>query len=119
MARVFIVNEPLKYNPEIGRTERSIDLGPAEEFGELVHLLPPGMLTDETIPFTISTLHAALAGFTDDDYLLPVGDPVAIGLAAAFAAAANEGRVKYLRWRRRQARYVVVATAMWLEEIVQ
>jgi hypothetical protein len=46
--------------------------------------------------------------FDDQDYLLCIGDPVAIGLATAVAASRNYGRVKLLKWDRQEHRYYVV-----------
>jgi hypothetical protein len=112
--RVFVVNEPLKHNKDSDRSERMINLEPAQEYGTLVHLLPAGRLSEATHPMVLA-LREQLSDFSDNDYLLPVGDPVAICLAAAFAAAANEGRVKYLRWRRGPRCYAVVSTTMWSE----
>lgn len=43
-------------------------------------------------------LNNKLRNFTDNDYILLVGDPVAMALAVNAAAMANQGRVKLLKW---------------------
>lgn len=50
----------------------------------------------------------ALRNFDDGDYLLPVGDPVLIGVCTYYAAKANNGRVKLLRWDRQTRSYIKI-----------
>ena len=47
----------------------------------------------------------SLRGFNDEDFLLPIGDPAAIGVCTAVAAEYNQGRVKFLKWDNRQYKY--------------
>ncbi len=49
-----------------------------------------------------------LIDFNDDDYLLLVGDPAAIGLCCAVAAAIN-GRFTVLKWDRQEMTYYPVS----------
>jgi hypothetical protein len=106
-SRVFVVNEPVRVDPLTGGEGRVIDLSPALEFGDLHHLLPPGKLPSD-LRGTVKALDLGLEDYGDDDYLLLVGDPVAIGVAVAVAALANEGHVRMLRWRGRIHRYEAV-----------
>lgn len=87
------------------------NLLPAKEFGELSVLLGPNQLVLDT-SFAIGELKEKLFTFSDKDYLLPIGDPVAIGLATAFAASYNKGRVKFLKWDRQEQRYYSVQTKL-------
>ena len=41
----------------------------------------------------------------DEDYLLLMGDPSAIGIACAIAATQNRGKFKCLKWDRREYKY--------------
>ena len=68
---VYVVQEP-----------RGINLTPAEQYGELKVLLPPGNVAYSTGP-TVSRLKRGLATYADSDYLLMVGDPSAIAVAGA------------------------------------
>ena len=43
--------------------------------------------------------------FSDDDYLLLVGDPSIIGACCAIASRYNNGRYKVLKWDRLERRY--------------
>lgn len=80
------------------------DILDATKFGELKLMLPQGDVVLSTEP-TIHRLRKALANFTDADYLLLLGDPVAIGMATAIAAEMNQGVVKMLKWDRRRFCY--------------
>jgi hypothetical protein len=108
MSKVYVINEPVRVDPATGGEARVIDLSPALEFGPLVHLLPPGKLPSN-LSGTVAALDRGLADYGDDDYLLLVGDPVAIGVAVAVAANVNEGRVRALRWHGRARRYEVAS----------
>ncbi len=70
----------------------------AEEFGKIEVLLPYGNVAMAPQPMVVKLRHQ-LKGFNDDDYILPMGDPAAIGAAIAVAADFNNGRVKLLKWR--------------------
>jgi len=84
------------------------DLAPAMKFGEMKVLLPPyTQIAFSTAP-TIRSLRHKLRNFTDEDYLLLAGDPVAIGLACSIAAMFNSGRYTALKWDRREHMYIPV-----------
>lgn len=93
---VYVVQEP-----------RGINLMPAEKFGELKVLLPPGNVAYSAGP-TVARLKRGLATFTDEDYLLMVGDPAAIAIAGAVASMINHGRMRVLKWDRQEMQYYVV-----------
>lgn len=93
---VYVVQEP-----------RGINLTPAEQYGELKVLLPPGNVAYSTGP-TVSRLKRGLATYADSDYLLMVGDPSAIAVAGAVASMINHGRMKLLKWDRQEMKYYVV-----------
>ena len=97
--RVFIINEPLRS----GGT-RVLDLSPALEFGQMVHVLPPGQVVNDPDSMT-EALRAGLTSFQPMDYLLLVGNPAAIGCATALAAGRTGGVLNLLRWHGRLRRY--------------
>ena len=80
----------------------------ATEFGELKFLLSPR----ENIMFetedVVDQIHRKLKDFSDDDYLLLIGDPVAIGIATHYAAVNNDSYVKFLKWDNREYKYYSV-----------
>tara|TARA_R110002072_G_scaffold134830_2_gene275905 strand:- start:197 stop:502 length:306 start_codon:yes stop_codon:yes gene_type:complete len=85
---------------EMGRNIRS-----AEKFGDLKVLLPDNrqiVLSSGPIAFK---LKQELKNFNDDDYLLLIGDPAIIAVAAAVAAKVNNGFFKVLKWDRDDKEY--------------
>ena len=80
----------------------------AEKFGELELLLPEGNQIVFSAGPTVKRLRYKLRNFNDDDYLLLIGDPSAIGIACAIAATNNIGRFKCLKWDKREFKYYPV-----------
>ena len=60
------------------------------------------------VQFDVSKIKAALKDYSDDDYILCIGDPAAIGIAIHYALMANRQRVNILKWDRREYRYYPV-----------
>jgi len=84
------------------------DISPAMKFGEVEVLLPQNtQIAFSTAP-AIRRLKSKLRNFSDDDYILLTGDPVAIGLACAIASFYNAGRYTALKWDRREHLYIPV-----------
>ena len=90
---VYVVQEVPKFN-----------VLPARKYGELELMLPPGQITLSAGP-TVNRLKHKLRNFTDMDYLLLIGDPLAIGLAVAIASNANRGKAGLLKWDRQEKQY--------------
>lgn len=86
------------------------DLSPAEDFGELVYVL------DETAsPFRPGPVWERICDrmsyFQDGDFLLPIGNPVFIGMATAMAASLAP-TVGMLVWSSKEQRYIAVTAEM-------
>lgn len=104
---VYVVQMPVRRDPATGQMVPSVDLTPAQEYGEVATLLASGPVA--LLPAQmLATLRHGLRNFTDDDYLLPTGDPTAIAAAAIVASQANMGRVRILKWDGRTRRYMAV-----------
>lgn len=104
MPRVFVVNEPLKRDGASGEFARKYDLAPAREFGELVHMSVSG----DPAEGWEEDMRRVAAGYSDGDYLLPIGRPDMIAAAAAYVAvnARFSGfPIRVLRWT--YGRYVI------------
>lgn len=104
MSTVYVVNEPYYRHPAGGRP---FDFSAALKYGGLMKVLPPGRppWVGEAL---VSRVRDAMAGFAEDDYLLPIGDPVAVSVAAVAAADMTGGRVKVLRWESETREYTVM-----------
>ena len=75
------------------------ELIPLSSANDQVHLNPMRMITQIT---------SKLKGFSDDDYLLAVGDPAIIGIAFTIASNQNDGHVNLLKWDKFEKMYYLV-----------
>ena len=105
-ARVFITHEPYE-RTDSGAVRSVFNFSPAMQYGDLTVLVPAQTSLLSSVP-TVRTLRDKLRDFSDDDYLLPVGDPSIMMAAGAIAAEFNHGRVKVLKWDREQRRYLPI-----------
>ena len=80
---------------------------PAQKYGELILCLPPGDVVLSAAP-TVSRLRKKLKDYKDGDYILTMGDPIAIALAGAIASDINNGNVQFLKWDRQERVYYPV-----------
>jgi hypothetical protein len=80
----------------------------AKDFGNLELLLPEGSQVVLSSQPTVNKLRRKLKDFCDNDYLLLMGDPVAMGIACAIASDVNRGRIQCLKWDRMELKYYPV-----------
>lgn len=114
MSKVFIPHVPGRQDHVTNTTVPSLDLNPARQFGELVTLNGPRrLLTDEQVQDGISNIADGMLDFTDQDYILCVGDVALIATAIAYASDLGlEGPIKLLRWNRETKRYNVAEVTL-------
>lgn len=93
---VYVVQEVPKF-----------DISKAEKYGRIQCILPPGNMSYST-DATYKKACENLKSFGPDDFLLLIGDPVAIGLCFTIAAALADGKLQLLKWDNRQLEYKVV-----------
>ena len=108
MSNVYIVQEPKRVTKEDGRVTAVspvYNYEPARVYGDLVYCLRQGNARFSARQ-TVSNLRSALRNFTADDYILPTGDPGIIGVAMAIAFRNSGGKVKVLRWMRKEQSYL-------------
>ena len=60
------------------------------------------MLSSDSI---VDQLKTSLKDFSDEDYLLLIGDPSIIGIACSVACDINMGYYKVLKWDRKREKY--------------
>lgn len=75
-----------------------LNLSKATRWGRLTALLPENNRITLSPQPCLRELRQKLKDFDDDDSLLMLGDPVAMGLAFAVASEMNRGRVRCLKW---------------------
>ncbi|MBB76546.1 MAG: hypothetical protein CMJ75_18735 [Planctomycetaceae bacterium] len=106
MPKVYIVQEPIDFDRSERVERKRFDTTPAEEFGEVVNLL--SYRAKPYVPArVIAELREKLAGFAEDDYLLPSGS-IAINMWAYAIASENISpkNPKLLQWSGQLDRYV-------------
>lgn len=97
MPKVFVVSETGQHN-----------ITSALDFGEIEVVLPPNAQVAFSVAPTVARIQRKLEKFCDEDYLLFIGDPTAIGILSAVAAFKNNGRYKCLKWDKYERRYIPI-----------
>ena len=102
--RVYVVQRPASKDRRTGEWIEKFDLSAAKRFGALVDILPTGQIPhwDELS----ARMHHRLSEYQDVDYILALGDPVAIAAAAMIASHYNDGKVHLLKWDRQYRSYI-------------
>ena len=103
---IYVPQEPMYKNNQ-GMLVPKFRIESAEKYGELKILLPYGPVMLAPQPM-MRKLKQELKTFCCDDFILPVGDPVAIGAVIAIAADMNRGLVQILRWDRKVHDYQIL-----------
>jgi len=91
----------------------SHDLAPALKYGEPVLLLKQAKDQTFAPQPVLRELKNLLRDFSDDDFLLLIGDPIAMALAVNAAAQMNNGRVKLLKWSKRHESYFPIEVDLY------
>lgn len=107
MARVFVVQEPLRRNRN-GDVVPKMDLSPAMKFGELVYLLRWGDARLMDPRRLVCKLREGLRDYSDRDYLLMTGSPNAMWIAGVIASKHTNGVVNVLEWEAVEKHYRLV-----------
>lgn len=81
----------------------------AGEYGDIEILFDSGQQIMFSPQPAIKKLRRKLKSFCDDDYLLMMGDPAAMGIACCIAADINRGRFKILKWDKKERKYYPVS----------
>jgi hypothetical protein len=106
-SRVFVSQQTLRKSNATGEMYQFPSLRPAEVYGEVVFLLDFNEAMDLSEPEMMWTIRRRIAGFSDSDYVLPLGSPEAMALSLSLAAEVNDGRVRMLRYLRDSNSYEV------------
>lgn len=100
MSKVYIVQRPAYFCRTRRGWVNKYDLTPAKKFGELVYLLRPGNIYADKLEGALAALKLGLADYTEQDSILAIGDPVAIGATVLVAAQLTGGKVAMLKYDR-------------------
>ena len=80
----------------------------ANEYGKIVTLFESGTQIMFSPQPAIRKLKRKLRNFNDEDHLLMMGDPAAMGIACCVASEMNRGKFKILKCDKMQKRYYSV-----------
>lgn len=106
MSRVFVVQRPSFRDKATNEWKDKYDLSAAAQYGDLAYLLGTRGNIPQSTPATVRLLQEKLRDFTSEDYLVAIGDPVAIAAAAVIAAGRTGGMLRVLKWDRRIEGYL-------------
>lgn len=98
MSIVYVVTEPLRRDRDTGELVKVFDPSQAKDFGEVRVLLSSDVKPWVNTGGIAQQLHAGLKTYTAEDYLLLIGNPSLIGMAAAIAASYSGGVLSLLQW---------------------
>ena len=85
----------------------------AEEYGKIEVLFESGQQIMFSPQPAIKKLRRKLRNFDDNDHLLMMGDPAAMGIACCIASDMNRGRFKILKWDKLQKKYYSVGVDIY------
>jgi hypothetical protein len=116
MPRVFLVQNPSRRDQDTGDWIPKYDLSAASAFGEIVELLPPGpdWRDSDQIAERMSQNLTGPDGYQPADYILALGDPIAISIAMMLALKNAGGFVVALKHERREKCYFPIEIQMAL-----
>jgi hypothetical protein len=103
--RVFVVNEPMKYDARSGEMIPVHNIRPATEFGDLTFVLHGSNRPSEDPDVVLPQIREAMRNFNQEDYILLVGDMDLVAWAVALAYKSTGTTVKLLKWSR-EGRYM-------------
>jgi hypothetical protein len=106
MNKVYVPQVPSKMDESTRVWIPTVNLQPAQRFGTVEVLLPPGANRLAIKPLT-DVIKEKLQDITEDDYILALGDPTIIGIVSVVAAR-NAGRLRVLKWDRNSRDYFPV-----------
>ena len=107
MSKVYVPQLPSRFDAATRLWIPSVNLFPAEKFGEIVTMLPPNANRLHTAPL-VQALKEAMADYTAEDFIVAVGDPSLIAAASCIAVRKTGGVLRMLKWDRHTSDYLPV-----------
>jgi len=97
--RVVATQIPSKKDPKTKLWVPTINITPAQKFGEIEVLLPAGAQFYAASEITRVIRHRLNEiNFQPEDYFLPMGSPTVMSVAAAIVARRSNGALNLLQW---------------------
>jgi hypothetical protein len=108
---VYAVQSPRRRDLQTRKMVPRYDLAPANIYGEVKELLSPTTKPFNPAPI-IDELYIKLENFSDDDYIICIGNPILLAIAVTVASDINDGKVKLLQWHGKKEEYIAVDVDM-------
>jgi hypothetical protein len=105
MSKVYVPQIPSRYDGGTNLWIPTINIKPAEQFGEVVVMLPPAAARSG-IDACAAVIAERMSDYRAEDYLVAVGDPTLYAIAAVHAHA-RTGVLRMLKWDRLKSGYVL------------
>jgi hypothetical protein len=106
VATVYITQEVRKATLD-GGFQSQFNFKPALKYGELRVLVPGAMSLLAPVPL-VRLLKEKLSTFSEEDYLVAVGDPSIVATASIIAAQKTHGKIRILKWDRELSDYIPI-----------
>jgi hypothetical protein len=103
-SKVFITQLVQRFDPGTKLMVPAFDFSAAAQFGELTPILTPDD-DPKYIARITDKINSALESFTENDYLLAVGDPSVIAVCAGIILR-KQPTMKLLKWDRQLKIYI-------------
>lgn len=110
---VFIPQAPQVRDPGTGKLRPRFDLTKATSWGTLKELVGPSANPLRDKDEIIDILHTELEDYSDNDYILCVGNPILIGWTVAIAAYYGNGEIQMLSWNNVKSVYEPLDVQLW------
>jgi hypothetical protein len=104
--KVYIPHVVKRLDRQTSKLKPALDFSSAARYGQLTEVIDDWddiLLVDKVT----ANANLALANFTEDDYLLAVGDPTVIAICAGILFK-RFSHVKMLKWDRRLGDYLLL-----------
>lgn len=105
--RVYVPQQPSRFDQATRLWIPTINLDSAKSFGDVVVMLPPNANRLHTAPL-IAALKEQMNDLNEHDYIVAVGDPSLIAAAACIASRKTGGLLRMLKWDRMSSTYIPV-----------
>lgn len=102
--RVFVIQDQKVFDQGVSVSK---DYSDAKRFGEIVVLLENNA-TPFDLPPLMQRLHDVLKTAKREDWFIPVGNPVLIGLTIAVASEYLGGQLRLLQWSGSSRSYIPI-----------